>query len=87
MSSRMTQSSAGQKRMAASHDLMTNLANCASSGEGADSDHGIGSAGEVTRAAAATQIRPARETRRLGGAPSGQQSRRAPLVEQQDGVS
>ncbi len=66
---------------------MTNLANCASSGEGADGDHGIGSAGRVTRAAAAMQIRPACESRRLGGAPSGQQSRRARLVEQQDGVS
>ena len=66
---------------------MTNLANCASAGEAADSDHGAGSAGQVTRAAAATQIRPARETRCLCEAPNGQQSRRARMVEQQDGVS
>lgn len=57
MSSRGTQSSAGQKRTAASHDLMTSRANRAS-GKAADSDRGIGSAGQVTRAAAGTQIRP-----------------------------
>ena len=35
MTSRTTQSSAGQKQTAASPVLMTNLANCASSGEAA----------------------------------------------------
>jgi len=87
MSARITQSSAGQRRTAASHDLMTGAVNRATSGETADFDHSIGSALQVAGAIMVAQIRAGGEFRHICRSPSGQQSRRTLLIEHQGGLS